>query len=105
MLGDVEPQALKNPFQFADFWFPSASFRPETAVPGLISCSPVVLSAGTTGPFTSIRKKSRLRLSSSGGGLFDGRPETQTWVWGAFVFLGEIVTQTRPFFAQIQGKH
>jgi hypothetical protein len=22
-----------------------------------------------------------------GGGLFDGRPETQTWVWDVFVFL------------------
>ncbi len=42
--------------------------------------------AGTRGPFTLIRDKSRLRLSSSGGGLFDGRPKTQTWVWGAFVF-------------------
>jgi hypothetical protein len=48
--------------------------------------SPVVPPAGTTGPFTSTEKKSRLRLSSSGGGLFDGRPKTQTWVWGAFVF-------------------
>jgi hypothetical protein len=48
--------------------------------------SPVVPPAGTTGPFTSTGKKSRLRLSSSGGGLFDGRPKTQTWVWGAFVF-------------------
>jgi hypothetical protein len=43
--------------------------------------------AGTTGPFTFRGKQSRLHLSSSGGGLFDGRPKTQTWVWGAFVFL------------------
>jgi hypothetical protein len=50
------------------------------------SCGPVVPVAGTTGPFTPIRNKSRLQLSSSGGGLFDGRPTTQTWVWGAFVF-------------------
>ena len=28
-------------------------------------------------------------LSSSGGGLFDGRPKTQTWVWGAFVLPPE----------------
>jgi hypothetical protein len=36
--------------------------------------------AGTTEPFTLIRNASRLQLSSSGGGLFDGRPKTQTWV-------------------------
>ncbi len=35
---------------------------------------------------TSMGKRSRLGLSSSGGGLFGGRPKTQTWVWGAFVF-------------------
>src|ERR1700733_13884973 len=45
--------------------------------------------AGPTGPFMLRGKKSRLHLSSSGGGLFDGRPKTQTWVWGAFVFLGD----------------
>ena len=31
--------------------------------------------------------KSTLSLSSSGGGLFDGRPKTQTWVWDVFVFF------------------
>ena len=41
--------------------------------------------SGTTGPFTRIGRRFSLLLSSSGGGLFDGRPKTQTWVWGAFV--------------------
>ena len=27
-----------------------------------------------------------LGLSSSGGGLFDGRRKTETWVWDVFVF-------------------
>ena len=41
--------------------------------------------SGTTEPFTRTGKRFSLLLSSSGGGLFDGRPKTQTWVWGAFV--------------------
>ena len=39
-------------------------------------------------------KRFSLLLSSSGGGLFDGRPKTQTWVWGAFVFATRKLTPT-----------
>jgi hypothetical protein len=40
---------------------------------------------GTIVRFTEIGGQTSLFLSSSGGGLFDGRLKTQTWVWGAFV--------------------
>jgi len=88
MLGDVGPQAAKQLSSRQACRRIPYPFREKISACCWLSviCSPVVLAAGTTEPFTSIGKKSRLRLSSSGGGLFDGRPKTQTWVWGAFVF-------------------
>ena len=77
MLGDVEPHASKK-------FIPARSspFHPDRRSPALArSCR----DSGTTGPFTRLKKRFSLLLSSSGGGLFDGRPKTQTWVWGAFV--------------------
>ena len=46
--------------------------------------------ASTPEPFTGLLVESTLATSSSGGGLFDGRPVTLTGVGGAFVFLAHL---------------
>ena len=65
----------------------SLSVLPDSCPPETWFFSPVARScrhSGTTEPFTRTGRDLAC-LSSSGGGLFDGRPKTQTWVWGAFV--------------------
>ena len=107
MLGDVGPQAAKQLSSRQACRRIPYPFREKISACCWLSvtCSPVVLAAGTTEPFTSIGKKSRLRLSSSGGGLFDGRPKTQTWVWDAFVFLpGMLDAGVRPFRRRPDGE-
>src|SRR5689334_25422919 len=60
----------------------------------LSRCSPadanlltsMVLSNATLVPFTDHHRVRSLQMSSSGGGLFDTRPTTQTESWGVCVF-------------------
>ena len=93
MLGDVEPHAAWKLFRAQSeaeipqrpLWFNVPSARRSRFPPVARLCR----RSGTTEPFTPNRKRFSLFLSSSGGGLFDGRPKTQTWVWGAFVLSSE----------------
>ena len=111
MLGDVEPQAawkLLRPRSSASvvpFLIQGISLSvlrgslafPETKL--FAQVARLCRRSGTTEPFTRTGKRFSFLLSSSGGGLFDGRPKTQTWVWGAFVSSpgGSLRSQASPW--------
>ena len=53
------------------------------------------MSAGTTEPFTCIRQEGSLGSSSSGGGLFDGRPKDSNLGRDALVFTADQPPQAK----------